>query len=56
MHTIAAKALIIFLAAAAVGGGVALFTIAKQDDSKAGQFLGVAIPVCVIIAAIYFMP
>jgi hypothetical protein len=54
MHTIAAKALIIILAAAAVGGGVVLFTIAKQDGSKAGQFLGIAIPVVAIFTAIYF--
>jgi len=54
MHTIAAKALIIILAAAAVGGGVVLFMIAKQDDSKAGQFLGIAIPVVAIFTAIYF--
>jgi uncharacterized membrane protein HdeD (DUF308 family) len=54
MHTIAAKALIIILGAAAVCGGVVLFTIAKQDGSKAGQFLGVAIPVVAIIAAVYF--
>ena len=54
MHTIATKALIIVLAAAAVGSGVVLFTIAKQDGSKAGQFLGVAIPVAAIIAAVYF--
>ncbi len=55
MHTIAANALIIILAAAAVGGGVVLFTIAKQDGSKAGQFLGVAIPVVAIFAAVYFI-
>ena len=54
MHAIAAKALITILAAVAVGAGVALFTIAKQDGSKAGQFLGVAIPVAAIIAAVYF--
>lgn len=40
MHAIAAKALITILAAAAVGAGVVLFTIAKQDGSKTGQILG----------------
>ena len=44
MHTIAAKALIVILAASAVGGDEVIFTIAKQDGSKAGQFLGVTIP------------
>jgi hypothetical protein len=54
MHTIAAKSLIVILAVIAVGAGVALFTIAKQDGSKTGQVLGVAIPVVAIISAIYF--
>ena len=54
MHIIVAKALIVILAAAAVGGGVVLFTIAKQDGSKAGQFLGVVIPVVAIFTAVYF--
>jgi hypothetical protein len=54
MHAIAAKALIIISAAIAVGAGVALFTIARQDGSKTGQVLGVAISVTAIISAIYF--
>jgi bacteriorhodopsin len=54
MHAIAAKALITIVAAVAVGAGVVLFTIAKQDGSKTGQILGIAIPVVAIISAIYF--
>jgi hypothetical protein len=54
MHAIAAKALIVISAAIAVGAGVALFTIARQDGSKTGQVLGVAISVMAIISAIYF--
>jgi hypothetical protein len=53
MHAITVKALITFAAAVAVGAGVAIFTIAKQDGSKTGQVLGVAIPVVAIISAIY---
>jgi hypothetical protein len=55
MHAIATKVLITILAAAAVGAGVVLFTIAKQDGSKTGQILGVAIPVVAIVSAIYFI-
>ena len=54
MHAIAAKALITILAAIAVAAGLALFTIAKQDGSKIGQVLGVAIFVLAAISAIYF--
>jgi len=51
---IAVKALVILLAAVAVGAGVALFIIAKQDGSKTGQVLGVVIPILAIISAVYF--
>ena len=54
MIAIAVKALVIFLAAVAVGAGVALFIIAKQDGSKTGQVLGVVIPILAIISAVYF--
>lgn len=37
-----------------VVAGVALFVIAKQDGSRAGQILGVAIPLIGIVFAIYF--
>jgi hypothetical protein len=53
MQAITVNVLITFAAAVAVGAGVVLFTIAKQDGSKAGQVLGVAIPVAAIISAIY---
>ena len=35
--------------------GVALFTIARQDGSRAGQILGVAIPMVAMIVAIYLV-
>jgi hypothetical protein len=54
MDAIAVKALITILAALAVAAGVALFTIAKQDGSRTGQVLGVAIPLLAIISALYF--
>jgi hypothetical protein len=55
MYSIAVKILVTIGATAAVGVGVALFTIARQDGSKAGQVLGVAIPLVAIIFAIYFV-
>jgi hypothetical protein len=51
---IAVKDLIILVAGVAFGAGVALFVIAKQDDSKTGQVLGVLIPILAIISAVYF--
>jgi hypothetical protein len=54
VNAIAIKALIIFIAAVAVGAGVALFVIAKQDGSKTGQILGVVIPILAILSAVYF--
>jgi hypothetical protein len=54
VNAIAIKALIIFVAAVAVGAGVAQFIIAKQDGSKIGQILGVVIPIQAILSAVYF--
>lgn len=54
VNAIALKALVIFVAAVAVGAGVALFIIAKQDGSKTGQVLGVVIPILAIVSAVYF--
>jgi len=54
VNAIAVKAFIIFIAAVAVGAGVVLFIIAKQDGSKTGQVLGVVIPILAIISAVYF--
>jgi len=54
VNAIAIKALIIFIAAVAVGASVALFIIAKQDGSKTGQILGVVIPILAILSAVYF--
>jgi hypothetical protein len=54
MHSIAIKVLITFTSALAVGLGAALFVIARQDGSKAGQILGVVIPVLAIISVIFF--
>jgi hypothetical protein len=53
MYNIAVKIIITLAIAIAVGFGVALFTIARQDGSKVGQVLGFAIPIVAIISAIY---
>jgi hypothetical protein len=55
IYTIGVKALITLAAAIAVGAGVGLFTIARQDGSKSGQVLGIVIPIVAIISAIYLI-
>ena len=55
MVAIGVKILVILAAATAAGAGVALFVIARQDGSKAGQVLGIALPVLTIIFALYLI-
>jgi hypothetical protein len=55
VYVLAFKVLGTLVGAAAAGGGVALFVIAKQDGSRTGQILGVAIPIVAIISAVYFL-
>ena len=55
MIAIGIKILAILVAATAAGAGVALFVIAMQDGSKAGQALGLAIPVLTIISVLYLI-
>jgi hypothetical protein len=55
MHAIIFKVIVTLGAALAVGAGVALFTIARQDDSRTGQIIGVVIPVVALIVAIYLV-
>jgi hypothetical protein len=55
MYAIAFKIVVTLGAALAVGAGVALFTIARQDGSRAGQILGVAIPIVAMVVAIYLV-
>ena len=38
---------------AAIGGGVALFDIARQDGSRQGQVLGVLFPLAAILIGAY---
>jgi len=45
--------LLILGVAAGLGGGAALFIIAKQDDSRAGRMIGAAITSVCVIAALY---
>ena len=55
MYAIAFKGIVTLGAALAVGAEVALFTIARQDGSRAGQRLGAAIPIGATTVAIYLV-
>jgi len=39
--------------AASIAGGVALFWIARQDDSRPGRIVGILFPTAAMTAALY---
>jgi hypothetical protein len=55
MWSVLGNALIILTLATAIGAGLALFVIARQDASRMGKVLGVLIVVTAIGMAIYIV-
>jgi hypothetical protein len=53
MFAFAVPILIVLGIMAAVSAGVALFVIATQDGSRAGQYIGIAIIALALIFAFY---
>ena len=55
MLAIAGNVLVVLTIAGGVGIGVALFVIAKQDESRAGRVIGCLVAAAAVIQAIYFV-
>ena len=53
MWSVLGNVLIVLTLSAAIGAGVALFVIARQDVSRAGKVVGVLILAATISMAIY---
>jgi len=53
MWSVLGNVLIVLTLSAAIGAGVALFVIARQDVSRAGKVLGVLIVAAAVCTAIY---